>query len=67
MARECEIEGGIEVMKNVSFLRLYDMCLINEKRKKGRKVSFYSPFYNKEECRNTVDIQRSLVEELGEE
>lgn len=32
---------------------------------KSRKVSFYSCFFCKEECSNTVDTHHSLAEELG--
>lgn len=64
MARDSEGEGvreGGEVMKNVSFLRLFDLCLINDEREKetGRKVTFYSRFFCTEECRSNVDIQLS--------
>ena len=46
-------------MKKVSFLRPFDLCLINDEREKetGRKATFYSRFNCTEECRSTVDIQ----------
>lgn len=41
------------------------MCMINEKgRKRGVKCPFIAGFYCTEKCRNTVDMQHSVVGEL---
>ena len=50
-------QGGGEVMKNVSFLRLFDLCLINDEREKetGRKATFFHFFLHRgmqEYCRH---------------
>lgn len=38
------------------------MCWIDERRKKGRNVSFYSHFYSKEECKKAVDILQYITQ-----
>lgn len=66
-------ERGMEVMKNVSFLRPCDTCLINDKwEKKGRKLSFHSHFFTlqremQECCRHTTQLGAGVGERANTE